>query len=68
MNAVTSGLGCMILNAQRTFRTELIFAGIAAIGLLADQLKALLPHAKRFYAGDMDPAEHQPFHRSGSMT
>ena len=40
MIAVKSGLGYMILNAQMTFRTELIFAGIiviGAIGLLADQ-------------------------------
>jgi ABC-type nitrate/sulfonate/bicarbonate transport system permease component len=40
MIAVKSGLGYMILNAQMTFRPELIFAGIiviGAIGLLADQ-------------------------------
>jgi NitT/TauT family transport system permease protein len=40
MIAVKSGLGYMILNAQMTFRTELIFAGIiviGAIGLVADQ-------------------------------
>ena len=40
MIAVKSGLGYMILNAEMTFRTELIFAGIiviGAIGLLADQ-------------------------------
>ena len=39
MIAVKSGLGYMILNAQMTFRPELIFAGIVvigAIGLLAD--------------------------------
>lgn len=39
MIAVKSGLGYMILNAQMTFRPELIFAGIiviGAIGLLAD--------------------------------
>jgi ABC-type nitrate/sulfonate/bicarbonate transport system permease component len=39
--AVKSGLGYMILNAQLTFRSELIIAGIVvigAIGLLADQL------------------------------
>jgi ABC-type nitrate/sulfonate/bicarbonate transport system permease component len=40
MIAVKSGLGYMILNAQMTFRTDLILAGIiviGAIGLLADQ-------------------------------
>jgi NitT/TauT family transport system permease protein len=40
MIAVKSGLGYMILNAQMTFRPELILAGIiviGAIGLLADQ-------------------------------
>ncbi len=40
MIAVKSGLGYMILNAQMTFRPELIFAGIiviGAIGLLGDQ-------------------------------
>ncbi len=45
MIAVKSGLGYMILNAQMTFRTELIFAGIiviGAIGLLADQGVRLL--------------------------
>ena len=45
MIAVKSGLGYMILNAQLTFRTELIFAGImviGAIGLLADQAVRLL--------------------------
>ncbi len=45
MIAVKSGLGYMILNAQMTFRTELIFAGIiviGAIGLLADQAVRLL--------------------------
>ena len=39
MIAVKSGLGYMILNAQMTFRPELIFAGIIVIGavsLLAD--------------------------------
>jgi NitT/TauT family transport system permease protein len=39
--AVKSGLGYMILNAQLSFRSELIFAGIfviGAIGLAADQL------------------------------
>ena len=45
MIAVKSGLGYMILNAQMTFRTELIFAGIiviGAIGLLGDQAVRLL--------------------------
>jgi NitT/TauT family transport system permease protein len=40
MIAVKSGLGYMILNAQLTFRSDLIIAGIAVIGgigLLADQ-------------------------------
>ena len=40
MIAVKSGLGYMILNAQLTFRSQLIIAGIiviGAIGLLADQ-------------------------------
>ena len=40
MIAVKSGLGYMILNAQLTFRSELIVAGIiviGAIGLIADQ-------------------------------
>jgi len=41
MIAVKSGLGYMILNAQLTFRSELIIAGIiviGGIGLLADQM------------------------------
>lgn len=45
MIAVKSGLGYMILNAQMTFRTELILAGIAvigAIGLAGDQSVRLL--------------------------
>ena len=45
MIAVKSGLGYMILNAQMTFRTELIFAGIiviGAIGLAGDQAIRLL--------------------------
>ncbi len=45
MIAVKSGLGYMILNAQMTFRTELIFAGIiviGAIGLAGDQAVRLL--------------------------
>src|ERR1700716_2319343 len=40
MIAVKSGLGYMILNAQLTFRSDLIIAGIiviGGIGLLADQ-------------------------------
>lgn len=28
--------------------------------------KALLPHAKRFYAGYIDPAKHEPFYRPSS--
>ena len=43
MIAVKSGLGYMILNAQLTFRSDLIIAGIiviGAIGLLADQARA----------------------------
>ena len=28
--------------------------------------KALLPHAKRFYAGYIDPARHEPFYRPSS--
>ncbi len=45
MIAVKSGLGYMILNAQLTFRSELIIAGIiviGAIGLVADQGVRLL--------------------------
>ena len=45
MIAVKSGLGYMILNAQLTFRSDLIIAGIiviGAIGLLADQLVRLV--------------------------
>ena len=45
MIAVKSGLGYMILNAQLTFRSDLIIAGIVvigAIGLLADQLVRLV--------------------------
>ena len=45
MIAVKSGLGYMILNAQMTFRTELIFAGIiviGTIGLAGDQAIRLL--------------------------
>ena len=45
MIAVKSGLGYMILNAQLTFRPDLIIAGIiviGAIGLLADQAVRLV--------------------------
>ena len=45
MIAVKSGLGYMILNAQLTFRSDLIVAGIVvigAVGLLADQLVRLV--------------------------
>ncbi len=45
MIAVRSGLGYMILNAEMTFRPELIFAGIiviGAIGLVGDQAVRLL--------------------------
>jgi NitT/TauT family transport system permease protein len=45
MIAVKSGLGYMILNAQLTFQSDLIIAGIiviGAIGLLADQGTRLL--------------------------
>ena len=45
MIAVKSGLGYMILNAQLTFQSQLIIAGIiviGAIGLLADQGTRLL--------------------------
>jgi ABC-type nitrate/sulfonate/bicarbonate transport system permease component len=53
--AVKSGLGYMILNAQLTFRSELIIAGIiviGAIGLLADQLVRLVrSHVCRWQEG-----------------
>lgn len=29
--------------------------------------KALLPHVKKFYAGYMDPTQHQPFYRQSSV-
>lgn len=55
MIAVKSGLGYMILNAQLTFRSDLIFAGIVvigAIGLLADQLVRLVrSHVCRWQEG-----------------
>jgi len=55
MIAVKSGLGYMILNAQMTFRTELIFAGIIVIGiigLLGDQsIRRLRKRACRWQEG-----------------
>jgi ABC-type nitrate/sulfonate/bicarbonate transport system permease component len=55
MIAVKSGLGYMILNAQLTFRSELIVAGIiviGAIGLLADQgVRALRARVCRWQEG-----------------
>jgi ABC-type nitrate/sulfonate/bicarbonate transport system permease component len=55
MIAVKSGLGYMILNAQLTFRSELIVAGIVVIGLiglLADQgVRALRTHVCRWQEG-----------------
>jgi ABC-type nitrate/sulfonate/bicarbonate transport system permease component len=55
MIAVKSGLGYMILNAQLTFRSELIVAGIIVIGLiglLADQgVRALRTHVCRWQEG-----------------
>lgn len=55
MIAVKSGLGYMILNAQLTFRSELIVAGIVvigAIGLLADQgVRALRGYVCRWQDG-----------------
>ena len=54
MIAVKSGLGYMILNAQMTFRPELIFAGIiviGAIGLLGDQARAGAWRRPAFAAG-----------------
>lgn len=55
MIAVKSGLGYMILNAQLTFRSDLIIAGIiviGAIGLLADQLVRLArSHVCRWQEG-----------------
>ena len=53
--AVKSGLGYMILNAQLTFRSELIIAGIVvigAIGLAADQLvRRVRSHVCRWQEG-----------------
>jgi NitT/TauT family transport system permease protein len=55
MIAVKSGLGYMILNAQLTFRSELIVAGIVvigAIGLISDQgVRALRAHVCRWQEG-----------------
>ncbi len=55
MIAVKSGLGYMILNAQLTFRSELIIAGIiviGAIGLLGDQaVRALRSKVCRWQDG-----------------
>ena len=55
MIAVKSGLGYMILNAQLTFRSDLIIAGIVvigAIGLLADQLvRRVRGHVCRWQEG-----------------
>lgn len=61
MIAVKSGLGYMILNAQLTFRSELIVAGIVvigAIGLLADQgIRTLRAHVCRWQDGLTAAAE-----------
>jgi ABC-type nitrate/sulfonate/bicarbonate transport system permease component len=61
MIAVKSGLGYMILNAQLTFRSELIVAGIiviGAIGLLADQaVRALRAYVCRWQEGLTAEAE-----------
>jgi ABC-type nitrate/sulfonate/bicarbonate transport system permease component len=55
MIAVKSGLGYMILNAQLTFRSELIIAGIiviGGIGLLADQaVRRVRAHVCRWQEG-----------------
>jgi ABC-type nitrate/sulfonate/bicarbonate transport system permease component len=55
MIAVKSGLGYMILNAQLTFRSDLIIAGIVVIGgigLLADQLvRRVRAHVCRWQEG-----------------
>ena len=55
MIAVKSGLGYMILNAQLTFRSDLIIAGIiviGGIGLLADQLvRAVRAYVCRWQEG-----------------
>jgi ABC-type nitrate/sulfonate/bicarbonate transport system permease component len=61
MIAVKSGLGYMILNAQLTFRSELIVAGIVvigAIGLIADQgVRALRARVCRWQEGLIAEAE-----------
>jgi NitT/TauT family transport system permease protein len=61
MIAVKSGLGYMILNAQLTFRSELIVAGIVvigAIGLMADQgVRALRARVCRWQEGLTAEAE-----------
>ena len=61
MIAVKSGLGYMILNAQLTFRSELIVAGIVvigAIGLIADQgVRALRARVCRWQEGLTAEAE-----------
>jgi ABC-type nitrate/sulfonate/bicarbonate transport system permease component len=61
MIAVKSGLGYMILNAQLTFQSDLIIAGIiviGAIGLLADQGTRLLrAHVCRWQEGLVAQAE-----------
>ena len=55
MIAVKSGLGYMILNAQLTFRSDLIIAGIiviGGIGLLADQMvRRVRAHVCRWQEG-----------------
>src|SRR5882724_6451254 len=55
MIAVKSGLGYMILNAQLTFRSDLIIAGIiviGSIGLLADQaVRRVRAHVCRWQEG-----------------
>jgi len=55
MIAVKSGLGYMILNAQLTFRSDLIIAGIVVIGgigLLADQaVRRVRAHVCRWQEG-----------------
>ena len=55
MIAVKSGLGYMILNAQLTFRSDLIIAGIlviGGIGLLADQaIRRVRAHVCRWQEG-----------------
>jgi ABC-type nitrate/sulfonate/bicarbonate transport system permease component len=55
MIAVRSGLGYMILNAQMTFRSDLIIAGILVIGLvglIADQaVRALRARVCRWQEG-----------------